>query len=116
MSTSRPIVLQQSTNSAENLQTQIYREQANTYAAAGKVVPYKGIRSWPTRHAPIAKSNLYNGGKEEEPATITSPEDIARLPFWQRAFIIPSGAHKGGGWLRSVKVIQWLMPTRMPNI
>ena len=77
----------------KNLQTQIYRERANTYAAAGKVVPYK-YKGLADSTYLDPKSNLYNGGKEEEPATITSPEDIARLPSG-RAFIIPSGAHKG---------------------
>ena len=77
----------------KNLKTQIYRERADTYAAAGKAVPYKyhGLAD-STYLDP--KSNLYNGGKEEEPVTITSPEDIARLPSG-RAFVIPSGVHKG---------------------
>ncbi len=75
------------------LQQQVYREQANAAAAAGKVVPYKyhGLAD-STYLDP--KSRLYQGGSEEVPATVNSPDDVAKLPSG-RAFVVPSGPHKG---------------------
>ena len=77
----------------QQLQQGIYRAKANNFASAGKVVPYKynGLAD-STFLDPTSK--LYQGGSEEQPATINGPADIARLPSG-KPFIIPSGAHKG---------------------
>ena len=78
-----------------NLKTQIYRERANGYASAGKVVPYKynGLAD-STYLNPSSK--LYNGGSEEVPADLSKMSDadataaVQRLPSG-RAFIGPDG-------------------------
>ena len=75
------------------LQQQVYREQANAAAAAGKVVPYK-YHGLADQTYLDPKSRLYQGGSEEVPATVTSPDDVAKLPSG-RAFVVPSGPHKG---------------------
>ena len=76
-----------------SLQQQIYREKANAAASAGKIVPYK-YHGLADQTYLDRNSRLYNGGSEEVPATITSPDDIAKLPSG-RAFVVPSGPHKG---------------------
>ena len=56
----------------KNLETQIYRERANTYAAAGKVVPYKyhGLAD----NSFLDKSNAYHLGGSEVPEDLSSDE------------------------------------------
>ena len=78
-----------------NLQQQIYREKANNFASAGKVVPYK-YHGLADQTYLDSKSRLYNGGSEEVPVDVSKMSDsdadaaVARLPQG-RAYLGPDG-------------------------